>query len=437
MSIASDTLSRLDSGDPYNYKPQPYRPERAPLSITPGATNYPEWSSSQAVREGYESCSVLAQVIGDLGEKAASRPWFEWEIGTAENGADTRLDPVPYLEDPDPFNPLLPGSGQINRSRYREEAITDYFLSGHSYEGIVWRNPVRKDEPQRLRVEDPDGVAPVLDRSGRLAAWEWQSSSVGGYRYWESADVIQVPWRANPRNRHLGFTLLWPLGVEIDSYVELTRMQLNRIRKGAAPGQAIKIGAIQGPDGTTNVTRTEEARLEVEESLNRGSAHSFGGWKVMAGEWELQDLKYFDARSMQLLETLGYLRDRIWTTLGPHPALISSDASTLDNLKVAERAVWARVVLLNNRWADAYTQRFIPARLRGKRRIGPDYSDVPEIQALDTKVGHLKTLVKDCEVTVGSARRYLRMELEPQPGEDLVLVSSQDIPKEQAGEPLE
>ena len=91
--------------------------------------------------------------------------------------------PVPYLENPDPYDTVIPGSGTKDRATQHEEEVVDLFLAGHSYTGIFWEGGKRlRIKPRKLKVEDPDGVAPYLDTKGRLIAWEWSSASSGGRR---------------------------------------------------------------------------------------------------------------------------------------------------------------------------------------------------------------------------------------------------------------
>lgn len=438
MSTAFDTLARLDAGaSPMNLAVEPYRGERVPPSIFPDAAQYPEWSASEAVTEGYQQCSVLAQVVTDLAEMCASRPWYWIEVGTGRHGGDNFLDPVEFLEYPDPRDDIIPGSGMRDRHRNHAEEVVDLLLAGHSYTGVIWKGLGAKNEPRKLKVEDPSGVAPYLDKLGRLVAFEWDDSTRGGYRYWEVEDVLQVIWQPNPQNRHLGFTLLWPLAAEVDAYVELTRMQLTRIRRGAAPGAIVTDPAIGRRAEKEHQGTVEAERAAVENSLNRNAARTFGGYLVLAGEQTITPAPTFNAVQLQLLETLQHLRDRIWSCFGPHPTLISPDASTDNNMEHAAKQKWARAVLINQRYANCYTNRFVPPEKRGKLIIAPDYRDVQELQDLDMKVEHTATLVKDCGFAVNSAIATTGLRADDQPGGDMVLVNANMIPKEQAGEGLE
>lgn len=435
MSIAFDTFARLGAGaDVQNLSVEPYRGDRVPPSIFPDAAQYPEWSASEAITEGYQQCSVLAQVVTDLAEMCASRPWYWVEVGAGRHGSDQFLEPVEFLEYPDPKDKVIPGSGIRDRHRNHSESVVDLLLAGHAYTGVMWKGLTAKQEPRKLKVEDPHGVAPFLDKEGRLVAFEWDSSTRGGYRYWDIEDILQVIWQPNPQNRNLGFTLLWPLAPEVDAYVELTRMQLTRIRRGAAPGAIVTDPAIgkrlaEGVD-------PEAERRDVENSLNRNAARTFGGYVVLGGEQTITQAPTFNARQLQLLETLTHLRDRIWSCFGPHPTLISPDASTDNNMEHAAKQKWARAVLINERFANCYTHRFVPPEKRGKLIIAPDYRDVQELQDLDMKVEHTAKLVRECQFSVNSAIATTGLRADDQPGGDLVLVNPNMIPKEQAGEGL-
>lgn len=432
MSTSFDTLARLEAGaSPMNLTAEPYRGDRVPPSIFPDSAQYPEWSASEAVTEGYQQCSVLAQVVTDLAEMCASRPWWWIEVGTGRHGGDNFLEPVEFLEYPDPRDDIIPGSGMRDRHRNHAESVVDLLLAGHAYTGIVWKGLTAKKEPRKLKVEDPDGVAPFIDELGRLIAFEWDSSTRGGYRYWDIEDVLQVIWQPNPQNRHLGFTLLWPLASEVDSYVELTRMQLTRIRRGAAPGAIVTDPAIG------KGLEPEKERAAVEDSLNRNAARTFGGYVVLGGEQTITQAPTFNAVQLQLLETLAHLRDRIWSCFGPHPTLISADASTDNNMEHAAKQKWARAVLINQRFANCYTTRFVPPEKRGKLIIAPDYRDVVELQELGMKIDQTAKLVSECDFTVNSAIATTGLRADDQPGGDLVLVDPNRIPKEQAGEGLD
>ncbi len=97
----------------------------------------------------------------------------------------------------------------------------------------------------------------------------------------------------------------------------------------------------------------------------------------------------------------------------------------------------ARAVLVDQRYSNCYTNRFVPLEKRGKLIIAPDYRDVTELQDLDMKVEHTAKLIRECEFSVNSAIATTGLRADDQPGGDLVLVDPNRIPKERAGEGLD
>lgn len=425
MSARSAVSASLAAGNflgpPINlFATEPYRPIR----IAPGTGAYHDevlestWDSDRAVAEGLKLCSVLATLVFEACEMAASVPWYWYR--EVKSGREEKLEPVEFIE-----YPRL--DGNISRFSMIDEFHHHGFLSGNGIIGIGWEGGSRfKLRPREMQVENPHGCNPVVHREQYITAYEWDDASLGGRRRWDASDVVHVIMRRDPKRRYWGYSILEPLAATIDADIVAHRMKLKRLMRGAYPAMIVKDEDLDRPEDCD----------EAERRMNLKAEKQFGSIMVIGGKQEIHDVKMMKDADLGLLAGLRDNRDEIARALGFHPAMVSSDAATFNNFKLGRELLWMNTVLKNSRLADALSVKLVRGSDRGKLFVAPDYSEVEELNRLDIQINRTADLVSTCRVRLNDAIAVTGLPIPEQEGGDRPLVQNNLIPAGDAAESL-
>jgi phage portal protein BeeE len=387
----------------------------APSSgVQPGMPFYPVWDSTRAVREGLKVCSTLAVCLGRIAERAASVPWFVWE--QTKSGGAKRRELVRWIEWPR-------RDGHVSRQNMMEEAHLHAPLNGNALFRVFWEGgPRRRLQPAELDVVNPQGCRPVPHRVRYIDRYEWDDASEHGPKSWDADDIVHVIGRTDPNNRYWGWSIVEALSTTIDADVEARRLNLRRFMRGGTPGSIIIDADV----------KDDEARRELEESLNRSAQERFGAYMVLGGTQKVEKQDAMTNRQLGLLDAMAHHRDEIAVACDLLPAMFSTDAQTYDNLGHAIRHEWRVAVVRNSRFADAFTKRLVPRADRGRVWYAPWYGEVEELKDLHRQVEDTAILVDKCRVAVNDAIAATGLLVPPQRGGDVALVPANYIPATEA-----
>lgn len=423
MSVRQAVAARQAAGHlfaPLNLAVESYTPTRiAPTAgVTPGEPLQGLWDSDKAIREGLKVSSALSTCIGRVAEKGASVPWYEWEV--APDGRERRVGEVEYIERPRK-------DGKRSRFQMMEVAHHDAYIAGNALFGIVWDGGQKyRIMPREMHRENPHGCYPVPHRVNFIDRYEWEDAAIGGRRSWDAKDIIHVIGRCDPSNDYWGWSILESLALVIDADLAIRKLNFKRFARGGYPGMIIIDEEL---DQSTD-------RQSLEDDLNARADRYAGAYMVLGGKQKVEKQSSMTEPQLGLLSAMGQHRDEIAVAIGFHPAMFSSEAATYSNLKEARLLEWQIVVLRNARFADAFSNRLIPAKDHGKRFIAPDYSEVEELQGLTEKIDKMAKLVQECRVCVDDAIALVGIPLPKQEGGDRPLVEGGLVPAGDAAEGL-
>jgi phage portal protein BeeE len=381
--------------------------------VSSGEPYHPEWDFDKAVTEGVRTCGVVSTAINMIAEKAATVPWYKWEITGEGGGEKVELyEPIEYPS----------RSGEITRDRLMETAHWHSTGDGNALFKVSWKggryNAFSRQEPIELYNVDPYGVQPVPDKTRKRLISHYQfDDNNSSPKTWDAREIVHVQARIHPRSPYWGLSVLEPYALQIDAMTQAQRLSLRRFLTGARPATIISDPDIDTP----------EKRQEAQDNMNRSATEIFGGFLVLGGKQVVHPQSHVTEDELGLLASLAFYRNDIAAGIGLLPSIFSESAMTYENLNTSLRHVWQAASLWNARFAAAFTARFLPREERGKFYIAPDYSGVDALQQDSTKVDSFTKLVTS-GVAVNAAIDYTALPIPHQIGGDEPLVSNKLTP---------
>ncbi|MBI1239052.1 MAG: phage portal protein [Alphaproteobacteria bacterium] len=309
-------------------------------------------------REGVMKNPIAYRCTRMIAEAAASVPWLVYE-GARE------LDDHPILGLLAEPNPLQSGAGLMERWYGYLQASGNAYLEAVSIDGA----------PRELYALRPDRMTIVPGPDGWPEAYEYGlAGRVARYERDETGGMPILHMALfHPVNDHYGLSPLETAATAIDVHNASAAWTKSLLDNAARPSGAL---VYKGPDGASQLSETQFARLKDELQENYQGARNAGRPLLLEGglDWKAMSLSPAD---MDFIDTKHAAAREIALAFGVPPQLLGIPGdSTYSNYREANLAFWRQTVIpLVLKTAQALTQ-WLGPRYGGSVRLGIDLDQV-------------------------------------------------------------
>jgi len=289
--------------------------------------------------------------------------------------------------------------------------------------------------PVQLTILKPQNVEILTDDKG--IPWKYQYSNGGDYtafkrnlvngdiRYFSQnqlQEIFQIK-NFNPKSStidYLGSSEIWPIYLQILSYLESSKHNWSLLKNGARPSGALLVRK-SNPNVPATLTDDQYTRLKNEINEQYSGTYNSGRPLLLEGGLEWQEMA-LNPKDMDFINTTRESEQQIYKNLGVPIQLIMNDGTTFNNKREARLQFYEdRVIPLGQEIIDNLDMFLLPRF--------PDTADLElyinkdDIDALSLKrESRIKSINENTSLTINEKRE--RLGLLPISGGDNIFTAS-------------
>lgn len=388
-----------------------------------GKPVWSDWSTANAVKQGYKESIWVYTAINKKAAAAASVPWKVYKLNQSSGEWEEQKNhPLEQLiERPNPF---------MTRKDLIERITAHLNLGGNALQKKVRAGfGPQKGRTIELWPISPDGIKPVPDQKLFIKEYEVKNERGQVTESIDPKDLIHFMF-LDPSNP------LWGLGpLQVAAKTVDTDNEAVRWNKVALQNRAVTDGVFTF-DNPLHTTEWEEARRQIR-TQHQGSSNAREPWVLGSGaKWNQMSLS---PAEMDFIQSRKMTREEIAAVFDVPPPMIGLyENATLANIETARKIFWLDGVIpylddLQNSFNLSLTPEFQqPGEILELRY------DVSNVEALQENFGEKLDnagKMQKLGVSLKEINRRLELGIEEQEGWEIGFLPSGLMPVTLAADP--
>jgi len=290
-------------------------------SYQDGRPQWSEWSTDNAIKEGFKRSTWVYACVWRIMRAAASVPWV---VSRREGD---KWVPVPghplelLLETPNP---------KMSRQDLIERTASHLYLGGNA----LWQKVTARNIVAELWPLDVGGIKPIISQRDFISGYQYERGKI---RHLYKADEVVHFTFIDPANPYWGMSPLQAAARTVDTDVEAVKWNKIALQNRATPDGVFTHDAPLTPE------QWEEARDHVR-SQHQGADNARTPWVLGGGaKWQQMSLS---PAEMDFIESRRMTRLEICAIFGVPPVLVGIfDDATLANAETSIKIFWTETVI--------------------------------------------------------------------------------------------